>query len=271
MAILALVERNVTYANIDPAEQKSAVPARRSSDEVASPLTIAGPLAGIPARNSATSTPLKIRLSLKTGGACVDIEAAIPRTRAPTPLQKISSYGVPVVDAVAAGLSLAAFRLSMPLAVKITGTSSGVLWAGGAGASELANSPRSKWVSTANFLSGAAGVLSATAPFVFGESESGTVFGAAGAWAGNGAATMMRAASVRGQTTAHRVFLGVGGAANVAAAGLAAGAGKASLDEQSIKAINLGTASAILWGIGAAAAIGAARTSRVDNVDDSLV
>jgi hypothetical protein len=230
----------------------------------ASPV-ISGPLAGLSAERGVTSAPPRIPLPSRSETAYSDVEVGLPRAEAPTALQKfkkIASYGVPAVDAVAAGLSLAASRLSVPVAMKVTGALSGSLWAGGAGASELCNSPRSYWASAANLLSAAAGALSAAAPFVSGNTACGAAYGSAGSWAANGTANMVRAAGDSSQRTSSRLLQGASGAANIAAAGLAAAAANASSNNDNVRAANLGTASSVLWAVGAAAATGAVLKKR---------
>jgi hypothetical protein len=218
--------------------------------------------------SAVASAPTRIQSPPKTDMACSDVEACLPHAEARTALQKITSYGVPVVDAAAAGLSLAASRLPVPVAQKVTGALSGSLWAGGAAASELGNASRSNWESAANVLSAAAGALSAAAPFVSGKTASGAAYGAAGSWAANGTANMMRAACDGRQSTASRLLQGASGTANFAAAGLAAAAANASSNNDSVKAANLGTVSSVLWAVGAVAATGAVWTARSGKPED---
>lgn len=183
-----------------------------------------------------------------------------------TTLQKLSSFAAPLIDASAAGLSLAAARLSAhPMAAKASGVASGALWVAGAAAYELGNAaPYSKVLSASNTFCGTAGALSVAAPLLLGQTQSNVAYSAAAAWAANGAADMVCATGNTYPNLPSRLLLGASGAANVTAAALSAASARASAEGQSIKAANLGTVSAALWGVGAAAALGAEWAARSD-------
>ncbi len=190
------------------------------------------------------------------------LEAATTCAAASTMRHSLSSYGAPAVDVVAAGFSLAAFNLTCnPPAAKVTGALSGILWFAGAAVHEVGNLPYSVAVSGANLLGAAAGALSAAAPFIFGETQSRMAYASAGTWAANGAATILRAA-ISGPSAAGRILQGASGAANFGAAGLAAASVRASIDNDSVKAARLGTASSVLWGVAAVAEAGSAWIGR---------
>ncbi|KOR41843.1 hypothetical protein ADT25_16295 [Xanthomonas oryzae] len=177
-------------------------------------------------------------------------------------MQQLGAYGGPVLDAAASGLSMAASRLSAaPRTAGLTGTVSGALWAGGAAINQLGNVPANALVSGANAVGAAAGVLSAVAPSLTGSDNTSVAYASAAAWAVNGGANLLRAANDAGRALPSRVLQGVSGAANMAAAGLAAAATVASQQNAPLKAVNLGTASSVAWGIGAFAALGSAWTA----------
>ncbi|QBG94839.1 hypothetical protein EYC55_04170 [Xanthomonas oryzae] len=181
---------------------------------------------------------------------------------APGRLQQLGAYGGPVLDAAASGLSMAASRLSAaPRTAGLTETVSGALWAGGAAINQLGNVPANALVSGANAVGAAAGVLSAVAPSLTGSDNTSVAYASAAAWAVNGGANLLRAANDAGRALPSRVLQGVSGAANMAAAGLAAAATVASQQNAPLKAVNLGTASSVAWGIGAFAALGSAWTA----------
>lgn len=142
---------------------------------------------------------------------------------------------------------------------------SGALWVAGAAAYELGNAaPYSKVLSASNAFCGTAGALSVAAPTLLGPTQSNVAYSAAAAWAANGAADMVCATGNTYPNLPSRLLLGASGAANLAAAALSAASAKASAEGQSIKAANLGTVSAALWGMGATAALGAEWVARSD-------
>ncbi|MBO9793841.1 hypothetical protein K6X14_09965 [Xanthomonas euvesicatoria pv. allii] len=175
-------------------------------------------------------------------------------------LQQIGAYGGPLVDAAASGLSVAAARLSVSQqqSAKLTGIVSGALWAGGAVVNQFGNVPANAFVSTANAVGAAAGVLSSVATSLSGSDSSRVAYASASAWALNGGASLVRAVSDTASVLPSRVLQGVSGAANIAAAGLAAASTAAAQQDAPLKAVNLSTASSVAWGVGAAAAFGSA-------------
>ncbi|MBO9749438.1 hypothetical protein J7431_19895, partial [Xanthomonas phaseoli pv. dieffenbachiae] len=74
--------------------------------------------------------------------------------------------------------------------------------------------------------------------------------------------SLVRAASDTATVLPSRVLQGVSGAANIAAAGLAAAATTAAQQDAPLTAVKLSTASSVVWGIGAAAAFGSAWMAR---------
>lgn len=177
--------------------------------------------------------------------------------------QTLCAFSGPAINAAAAALSLMASRLSAhPVAAKISAAASGALWVGGAVASELGNAPYSTWVSGANSFGGTAGALGIAAPLAFGQTQRDVAYGSAAAWAANGAADIVRAVGNDKRNLAGRLLQGVSGTANMAAAGLAAGAADASAHHQGVKAAHLGTVSSALWAVGAATALGSEWVAR---------
>ncbi|PPU77114.1 MULTISPECIES: hypothetical protein [Xanthomonas] len=189
-----------------------------------------------------------------------DASSQPPPANVPGMLQQLGAYGGPLMDAAASGLSVAAARLSVSqqLPAKLTGIVSGALWAGGAVVNQLGNVPAKAVISSANAVGAAAGVLSSLATSLSGSDSSRVAYASASAWALNGGANLVRAASDTAAVMPSRVLQGVSGAANIAAAGLAAAATAAAQQDAPLKAVNLGTASSVAWGVGAAAAFGSA-------------
>jgi|GEM_PF-4050993 len=175
-------------------------------------------------------------------------------------LQQLGTYGGPLVDGAASALSLASARLSasQQQPAKLTGIVSGALWAGGAAIGQFGNVPADSLVSSANVVGAAAGVLSALATSMGGSDSSRVAYASASAWALNGGANLVRAASDTASVMPSRVLQGVSGAVNIAAAGLAAAATAAAEKNAPVEAANLSTASSVLWGVGAVAALGSA-------------
>ncbi|MFL7982276.1 hypothetical protein [Xanthomonas vasicola] len=192
--------------------------------------------------------------------ARADASAQSQQADAPGLLQQVGTYGGPLVDGAASGLSLAAAQLSasQQQPAKLTGIVSGALWAAGAAISQCGNVPANSLVSSANAVGAAAGVLSALATSMTGSDSSRVAYASASAWALNGGANLVRAATDTASVLPSRVLQGVSGAANIAAAGLAAAATAAAEKDAPVEAVNLGTASSVLWGVGAVAALGSA-------------
>ncbi|WP_134980462.1 hypothetical protein [Xanthomonas axonopodis] len=238
-----------------------------SIDLEAGPSRPAAPAPIAPSDETVLS-PLSHALSLsrpraRTREVAADASAHVPQTDMSSMLQHVGAYGGPVVDGAASGLSMAAARLSAaPQAARLTGTLSGALWAGGAAISQLGNVPANPLVSAANVVGATAGVLSAVEPSLTGSDTTRVAYASAAAWAVNGGANLLRAASDTTAALPSRVLQGISGAANVAAAGLAAAATVAAQQDAPLKAANLGTASSVAWGVGAAAALGSAWTTR---------
>lgn len=176
--------------------------------------------------------------------------------------KNISKYGSVAFDAAAAGFSVAASRLSDSLPIKVTATLSGSLWTSAAFFREWDNFPRSKVVSSANFLGGAAGVLATAAPHLAGENLKETAYASAGAWVVNGAANLVRAIGKSDATIANRVLTGASGLANAAGAALSAASVNAAAENKSDDAVKLATASGAIWLAGSAAEVAAAWADR---------
>jgi hypothetical protein len=175
-----------------------------------------------------------------------------------------------MIDAAAATFSLASSRLSKnPRAALATGATSGGLWSVGAIANEIGNSPHGNWASGANFLNAAAGALSTAASVVSGKTQSGLSYASAAAWVGNGTASIAHAATDGGLNAASRTLHAASGAANMVAGVLAVAATSASATNDSERAVNLGTASSVLWGVGALAQMGAGYVAGPRNREDS--
>ncbi|PPV04899.1 hypothetical protein XBLMG947_3868 [Xanthomonas bromi] len=237
--------------DLEAGTSSSAAPAPISPSDQ----TVLSPLSRAPSR----ATP---RLRADAAAADASARPSQTDTGMSSMLQHVGAYGGPVVDGAAAGLSLAAARLSAaPEAARLTGTLSGALWAGGAAINQLGNVPANRLVSAANVVGATAGVLSAVAPSLTGSDTTRVAYASAAAWAANGGANLLRAASDTTAALPSRVLQGISGAANVAAAGLAAAATVAAQQDEPLKAANLGTASSVVWGVGAVAALGSARTA----------
>jgi hypothetical protein len=183
-----------------------------------------------------------------------------------TIFQTMAAYGPAATDGAAAAFSLATARLShAPLDAKVTGTFSGVLWAFAAAWQEHRNKPRSYVVSGANILGGAAGVLSVGATFALGDDTKKVAYASAASWAANGFANLMRAGARTGGGAAVDVWLAASGLANLGAALLSATEASAAANDESTKATNLGTISAVFWLAGAVTAAAAVYAAGLGN------
>ena len=131
------------------------------------------------------------------------------------------------------------------------------------------NRPHSYGRSGVNLLGATAGILSTAGSFIPGKTGTGVAYGSAASWAANGAATLVRAAIQTGNHTGSRVLHGASGAANIAAAALAAAAAKATGENDESTAAKFGTASSVLWAVGALAALGAASTAGRETPGDT--
>jgi hypothetical protein len=129
---------------------------------------------------------------------------------------------------------------------------------------EIGNAPYSKLVSTSNFFCGTAGALSIAAPLVLGPTQRNVAYSSATSWVVNGMADIACAAGHTNRSITSRLLQGAGGAANMAAAALSAASVDASAHNDGAKAANLGTASSVLWTVGAAANLGAEWVARSD-------
>ncbi|MGW8341635.1 hypothetical protein ACWGY7_11055 [Xanthomonas axonopodis pv. khayae] len=196
--------------------------------------------------------------------ANTEVSAEPSHAAAPGLLQQVGAYGGPLVDAAASGLSVAAAQLSasQQRPAELTSIVSGALWAGGAVINQAGNVPANALVSSANLVGAAAGVLSALTPSLNGNDSTRVAYASAAAWALNGGANLVRAASDTATVLPSRVLQGVSGAANIAAAGLAAAATTAAQQDAPLTAVKLSTASSVVWGVGAAAAFGSAWMAR---------
>jgi hypothetical protein len=183
-----------------------------------------------------------------------------------TIFQTIAAYGPAATDGAAAAFSLATARLSdAPLDAKVAGTFSGILWTLGAVWQEHRNKPRSYVVSGANFLGGAAGVLSVGATFALGDDTKKVAYASAASWAANGFANLVRAGARTGDGVAVDVWLAASGLANLGAALLSATEASAAANDESTKATNLGTISAVFWLAGAVTAAAAVYAAGLGN------
>lgn len=220
-------------------------------------------------RAASVHTPVPDRNALSALGRAPSRTAARSRADpsaqskhadAPGVLQQLGTYGGPLVDGAASGLSLASARLSasQQQPAKLTGIVSGALWASGAAIGQFGNVPADSLVSSANLVGAAAGVLSALATSMGGSDSSRVAYASASAWALNGGANLVRAASDTASVMSSRALQGVSGAVNIAAAGLAAAATAAAEKDAPVEAANLSTASSVLWGVGAVTAFGSA-------------
>ena len=193
------------------------------------------------------------------------VDAAPPGTDTPTRLQTICAFSGPVIDAVAAALSLATSRLSAnPLAARLAAVISGSLWAGGAVVNEWGNAPNSKLVTGANAFGGIAGTLSIPVPLLQDQTQRNVAYSSAGAWAANGAADIVSGVGNNQRNLASRCLQVMSGAANITAAGLSAAAADASARDEKVRAANLGAVSGGLWIVGTIAALGSRAAARSD-------
>jgi hypothetical protein len=232
-----------------PAQDLKAAPAQSQPS---------GPLRGLPARGGrrvpgdAHFTP--VNRDVESGGA--------RRGHSITPGKFVES-SASLFDAAASGISLACSRLSAtPVAQQATGVASGMLWAVGAGANQIANRPHSYSRSGVNLLGATAGILSTAGSFITGQTGTSVAYSSAASWAANGAATIVRASIQTGSNSGSRILYVVSGTANIAAAALAAAAAKATSENDETTAAKFGTASSVLWTVGALAALGAVSTAR---------
>jgi hypothetical protein len=176
-----------------------------------------------------------------------------------TRLRRAARYGSPVVDAAAAGFSLATSRLAisqlpdLALAERLTGGLSGGLWALSAGLNEIGNAPHSKIVLGANVLGGIAGGLSLATAFTFPSDTKIIGLTSSASWLLNGFAQGAAAVVNTEESKRVRYYRGAAGAADAVAAALDAASFVASANSESIDAATLGTSAAIFWLLGATA------------------
>jgi hypothetical protein len=164
-------------------------------------------------------------------------------------VRAVATIAEPIVDGIAATLSLAALRLpSGSLAAKAAALTSGVLWGGSGIVGEVGNANHSKVITAANILNVTAGALSAVSPF---RSPIQTGYASAAAWAANGAGTLLHAIGDDTRNTVSRLLEGAAGFAGLAAAGLSAAATNASTRNEGVTAAQLALASSVVWMSGA--------------------
>lgn len=258
MAIDGLSKFSATY--IADAERDAACgrDLQSSQDPVTVPARarIQGPLGRLSAIGSSRA-PGNPRFVTVNG----DVKSVGLRCGRGTISGKLVESSASLFDAAASGLSLTCSRLSAtPVAQEAAGAASGVLWAVGAGINQVANRPHSYGRSGVNLLGATAGILSTAGSFISGNTGTGVAYSSAASWAANGAATIARALQT-GNNTASCVLHVASGTANIAAAALAAVAAKATSENDETTAAKFGTASSVLWGAGALAALGAAATA----------
>ena len=259
MPIDGLSKFTPTYdADIESDPERGRDPRRTQDTVTASAQSrLPGPLGGLSARDS-SRTSGAARFAPVNG----DVESGSFRRRQRITSGRLVESGASLFDAAASGLSLACSRLSAtPVAQQATGAASGALWAVGAGVNQIANRPHSYGRSGVNLLGATAGILSTAGSFIPGKTGTGVAYGSAASWASNGAATIMRAAIQTGNHTGSRILHGASGTANIAAAALAAAAAKAAGENDETTAAKFGTASSVLWAVGALATLGAASTA----------
>ena len=174
--------------------------------------------------------------------------------------QRISRYA-PVPDFTAAVLALAGSWLPSRAATG-AGAASGALWTGSAGMAELGNTRPHSWqASGTNALNLGAGLLSTAAPLTSGTAQAGLDYTASAAWGLSGLTMIGRAAADRSNNRLSRTLAATSGATNVAAAGLAAAATRASENNDSVSASWYGTASSALWIAGSTLSLAADRAA----------
>ncbi|GLU35679.1 hypothetical protein Busp01_55210 [Trinickia caryophylli] len=244
--------------NTNPLSQMHAPPSRPSGE----PLSAMPPSnSGSPVRHTADNVAIDI---VQPSAVPDPVVRSSPQQLASTESmrQKVGKFA-PAVDALAAGASLAASRVSSgSVASTVTGAVSGLLWGGSAAMSEAGNTqPASRLASAANLLNFGAGALSTAAVFNTDSTQTNLGYASSAAWGLSAFTSMAHAAF---DTTRNKVSRGLqmaSGVANLAAAGLSAASVRASSQEDTASAAWYGTASSLSWMAGAALAYGSARTA----------